>query len=542
MAVPRLVWKTDRAPLAPQVADHLLAAPRGGILDLSETLLLLPTANAARRVREELARRAAAGGRALLAPITIPVGRFLQLAANPKCATAEEARVAWVRVLMESRAEDVEALCPAGPPSTTAAAAGLGEALIESLRLLAESGRSPADVLALGDVEPERWRCIASLAAAHSALLRRGGLESFESALARWVAAPELPAEIRRVIVAGVPDLSPAAARALERLSERDTPVEILTFAPGFEAAERAAFDTSGRPVPEFWTRRTLLADEAAVIVAGDSASLAELAMEALAAHATRGSTIGLIAPDPSLVPWLLRACERRRLTAFDPAGDPASRFSGAAFLRLTREAQSDPSIERIAALIRHPAVLARLAELAGSEREAILSEFDRLRADRLPVNLDAARALAGEDAPLGPVLAAIGALLAPGERAPGEQLRAWLGWAWPAGAAGLVDEEIEALRAQLGAWSELRITPPRGGDWTGRREHRARTDRAAVLLAPRAGDLRLARRPVGAGGPVACLRSARGLGAGAGPGTLVPARITAPPPWHARQCGTPRA
>lgn len=452
---------TDRSPVAAQIAGRLLGEIRGPVLDLSDTLLLLPTANAARRVREALARQAAARGRGVLSPLALPSGRFSQFAFGPACATPQESRMAWVRTVTEAPPALLAPLVPLGLRSATAAA-GLAEALLDAVQLLADSGRSPRDVTDLGDVEPDRWQSIAALAGAHAARLESAGLESPEIALARWVAAPVLPDGIRRVILAGVPDPAPTTLAALERLAgpdQKEVEVGVFVIAPGFSPQALAAFDAWGRPDPAFWTREPLPPGDAALHVAADPGSLAERALDEMALALGEGAGVGLLAPDPDLIPWMIRACERRGLTGFDPAGDPASRFAGAALLRLACDAQADPAIDRIAAVLRHPAVLARLSAHADLAPEDLLAAFDRMRSERLPIHLDAARALVAGSA-LGVALDSLAGFLGPVGRGPGAQFRAWLAWGWPAGGEGLDADEVELLRSHLDAWSAIRFEP----------------------------------------------------------------------------------
>src|SRR5690606_34046917 len=94
-------------PFSGLLVDRLLA--RGE--DLARLLVVTPTAQAGRRLREALAERAGA----LLAPEVVTPEYFFRPPAEEGVATAAEARWAWVEVLRSIPLREVPALFPVEP-------------------------------------------------------------------------------------------------------------------------------------------------------------------------------------------------------------------------------------------------------------------------------------------------------------------------------------------------------------------------------------------------------------------------------------------
>ncbi len=91
-------------PVSVKVADYLLAGRAGRAFDLSDMLVLVPTRQAGRRLRQLLIRRCAARGAGLFPPriespafLVEPVPQRGQ-----RIATATEELCCWIRVLRQA--------------------------------------------------------------------------------------------------------------------------------------------------------------------------------------------------------------------------------------------------------------------------------------------------------------------------------------------------------------------------------------------------------------------------------------------------------
>ena len=105
----RPVFLGPDASLPSQVAAHLLAGSPGQPPDLTDTLVIVPTAGAARAIRHQLAIQCGSG---VLSPsFRLPIDAVLPEAAN--LATRAECEVAWCEVLRHRPRSSFASLIPA---------------------------------------------------------------------------------------------------------------------------------------------------------------------------------------------------------------------------------------------------------------------------------------------------------------------------------------------------------------------------------------------------------------------------------------------
>jgi ATP-dependent helicase/nuclease subunit B len=247
------------APLTAGVREFLLPADLSGPADLGGLLIVVPTRQAGRRLREELALFCAGRQTALLSPrVEMPAFFFRTEERRPGVAAPTEVAAAWAAVLLEANLEEYNGLFPGQAPEKTFPwAVQTGDAIQHLRKELVDGGHGIADVREeFGGVleEPERWRDLARLEGAYLERLEARGLRDPYVLMIERSAAPALPEGLERIVVAAVPDPPPVTVRALERLAER-VPVDILIHAP---ESHSALFDEWGRPVAEKW-RESLL-------------------------------------------------------------------------------------------------------------------------------------------------------------------------------------------------------------------------------------------------------------------------------------------
>ena len=155
--------------MLPQAVDFLAAGWSGGTpLDLSGWLVVVPTRQAGRRLREALAVHAAARKQAVFAPRVVTPDRLIEPAvtAGATVATPLESLLAWTEVLQEIDLGGCRAVFPADPPERNFAwALGLARTVVKLQQDLAEGGLRLADVEArAGDFpETDRWRQLGAL-------------------------------------------------------------------------------------------------------------------------------------------------------------------------------------------------------------------------------------------------------------------------------------------------------------------------------------------------------------------------------------------
>jgi ATP-dependent helicase/nuclease subunit B len=393
-----LTW--DR-PLLPQAVEFLAAGwDGGGPLDLSGLLVIVPTRQSGRRLREALALHAAACRQAVFAPRVITPEGLLEPAPGARIASGLESLLAWCEVLREIDLEGCRNVVPVDPPERNFAwALGLARTLANLQRLLAEGGLRLADVAErAGDFpEADRWRQLGALEQLHGAWLARAGLADAQAAKIAAADHPVALAGVRRIVVLATPDPVPLALRALAAHA-RTLPVEIVIHAP---EAEAAAFDAWGRPQVEAWAHRVIALPDFAEQVhlcADAPAQAAWLAQQAELYAGTEGLLAVGIA-DADVLPAAESALRAAHVPVFNPEGRARRQEDLYHLLAALAALERAPDFAAVSALARCPAVLAWLEARRGGGFSAArwLAGLDELQARHLPADLAGARRHAGQ-------------------------------------------------------------------------------------------------------------------------------------------------
>lgn len=384
-----LPW--DR-PLLPQAVSWLASDwDRSGPLDLSRDLVLVPTRQAGRRLREALAVLAGGSGRAAFPPAVLTPEGWLNSMAQPGASRLESV-VAWAETLRSAPLDEFRDVFPEDPPARPFSwGMRLAQQLLALQSTLAQNGCRLGDIggraEADGNPEAPRWRQLGELERRYDERLARAGLRDTQARRIEAAADPRIGPDVRRIVLVGTPDPAPLAVAALSRLADRGLPVDVVVFAP---EAEAAGFDPWGRPATEAWALRPLGLPHALgrVQLEANPEGQARRAAELAAA----GAAVGIV--DPELFAPLEAELRRRRLAAFNPEGRPR-RMSGlyhllAALAELARE----DSFVVVQSVARQPDFLAFAGHRLGPRFSPArwLAGLDELQARHLPVDLDAAR------------------------------------------------------------------------------------------------------------------------------------------------------
>ncbi len=445
-------------PLLPQAVAWLAAGWRGdGPLDLSAWLIVVPTQQAGRRLREALAAHADQKGQAVFPPRVVAPEALTALDAPAGgIATRLEAQLAWAGVLRGVRLEDFRAVFPLDPPARDFAwARRLAEQLLRLQATLAEGALRMGGVPARAGrdcPETERWRQLGGLERLYDAALARRGLRDPQAAKLAWVEnGATWPAGVEKIIVLATPDPLPLAGKVLERHAARG-PVEVVVFGPGLEL-----FDDWGRPLPDTWGRRELdwPEFERHVHLCADPTDQAARLVALAQAYPAPEGRLAVGVGDPEVLAPLEGGLARAGVPAFNPAGRARRRDALHALLAALAEFAREDSFGAAAALLRCPDVLGWLGPRAGGAAFSparLLEELDQLHARHLPPTLVAAR---GHTAKFPAAARALGELT---------ELRATLArGGFPAGAAAALMEIFAArelatdspLADSAGAWGD---------------------------------------------------------------------------------------
>jgi ATP-dependent helicase/nuclease subunit B len=374
----------------------------GGLLDLSDHLVVVPTRQAGRRLREALARHAATGEAAVLPPLVVTPNHLFSPArlpeAEPPVASPARARLLWTALLQRLPLDSFRRVFPVDPVEPSLKwAVDNADGFLAVRDLLIESGldfRTAAERLGAAGIEPGRWEELASIEAAAVRLIEAAGFR--DPGLASLAAAEtgKLPEGIRHLVVAAVSDLSPLAAKALGNHAAR-LPVTILVPAPESEAD---AFDAFGRPIPSSWLDREIVITdpEATLHPCANPAAQAERCLELLSDYGDPAACAAIGLTDPEIAATLGHRFLPAGIKTYDPSGCPLVREGVHHFLQLLQELVSGERYETFLQLLRCPGFASAMVpeERRASLRSGwLLKDSDDFAREHLPEDLDAAAA-----------------------------------------------------------------------------------------------------------------------------------------------------
>ncbi len=366
MAVERLFNSWTKPALA-TATDYLCARYASGrVIDLSAAVVVLPTAEAARRLVELLVIEARRRDCRLVPPKrTITAGELPELLyVNKKpFASSLVQRLAWRRALGELPEAQRRLIVPQPPEADDLFAwLALGQLLADvhaelagdrlTCRQVAERG---ADLF--GPRERQRWNVLADLEDAYLRTLDAAGV--WDKQTARLVALDqnECRAEFDIVLVATV-DLNRTQRAMIEVVADR---VTSLVFAPD-ELADR--FDQLGCLTPAAWSDAVIEIPAAAVEVAATPGDQADAVVRQLADLGGKYSVdeIAIGLPDASLAPYVLQRLAEADVPARRVVGREGAQSSPGRLLAAVAELLESRQFADFAALVRHPDVETWLA------------------------------------------------------------------------------------------------------------------------------------------------------------------------------------
>lgn len=387
-------------PLLPQAVAFLAGEWKGdGPLDLSTLLVVVPTQQSGRRLREALAEHAAARSQAAFPPRVFTPDRLITQGLGPDVAARLESLLAWTEILRPLDLEAFRDVFPVDPPARDFNwALRLAREFTHLQAVLAEAGLRLADVNGkTGEsfCEAARWQQLGEIERLHAEKLAALGLRDAQAAKIAAAKNPPALANVEKIILLATPDPLPLALDVIA-VHARTLPLEIVVFAPPSEAD---AFDGWGRPLPPGWEHRALVLPEfeQRVHLCADPAAQAERIVAVAQGYGSPEGLLGVGVADHEVLPLLENALIRAGLAAYNPAGrarlDDGLHPLLASLAALARE----PSFAAVEALARCPDFLAFLQARMGRDFSAAhwLEGLDELHARHLPADLATARAQA---------------------------------------------------------------------------------------------------------------------------------------------------
>lgn len=297
-------------------------------------LILVPTTQSGRRLRESLAE---AGG-AILAPKVATPGSLLH-PDDPKVAPDWIEQVAWTETLEEiDDWSPFEALFPEKPLETPGWAAGIADELATLRRSLQDNGLTLATASwpLKETAEGERWAALSQLEQVVEAKLGNWGFRSRSRMLASGL---NLPA-VSHIVLAGVTEMPPLLQRTL---ADWQGEISCLIAAPDSEAEHFSQF---GSPAPHWGDVPLPWPGDfgGTVTVAADPRQQAAEALNAVRRSGLASADIALGAADNETGAELERTFTRAGWTAFHPAASVAG-TSLARWFKVWKKWLADPQL-----------------------------------------------------------------------------------------------------------------------------------------------------------------------------------------------------
>lgn len=310
-------------------------------------LVVVPTAESGRRLRETLAETAGA----VLSPRIATPGSFMKIESTLANVAPDWAEhVAWVEVL--EAVDDwsaYEGLFPEAPETGGDWAGGLAREMVQLRRSLQDNALTLASAARRlrETVEVERWDALGRLEGLVEKLLGSWGYQSRSRALA---AGLKIPVGISNIILAGVVEMPPLVERTL--LAWEGS----LTILVGAPVEEIDAFSAIGRPL-EAWCEREMPWPDGAqgsVRVAADPRQQAVEALRSIGTEKSPSNEVALAAADTEVGEELVRALTREGWPAFHPAA--ATTMAGLArWFKVWGGWLADPTLAVMADLLALP-------------------------------------------------------------------------------------------------------------------------------------------------------------------------------------------
>lgn len=383
-----IFWGWD-APLVENAVRWLAEdGPSGAALDLSETLVVVPTAEASRRLREALAANAAQRQSAIMAPyVWHPEQCILHQDDLRRAATENQTLLAWIAVLKRMDLSRCARLFPSPPPVPSPAwTSALAETFADLQTTLGAGGLDFGSVAASEHalMDRERWRELAQLERSFVETLAARGLASVHQMKAERAKEPRLPTGIKRIAVIGVADPPPLFRQWLTRVSET-VPLFVCVQAP---AGLATRFTPLGVPVGSWWNECAPLCislPEEWLHVERDPSSQARKATALLAMLAPSGR-VAVGTCDPTTSAHMEDQLAAEEVRTYEPGGTPLVQHGVRHIAQLWCDLITTRSWHAFASLLRVPEFVQHWGNPV-----SLLKAADDFAEQCLPVTIDGA-------------------------------------------------------------------------------------------------------------------------------------------------------
>lgn len=381
---PEKHFLTRKEPLLGQAVEFFTTGAGDHYLDLSGTVVVMPTKESIRRLNEALVRKLDAKGLALIPPRWMLPMQLPEHGMGSATPAAVE-QLLWIRVLSGMSPEIKASLFPrVAPEMDSVRCMELGNVIRKLRGELAQAGLSleeAAEVLGTHHRGDRRWSALVALEKHYLQEVASAGLADRISAQLRGIRDPVLPEGTTRLVMACVPDLPHAYDAMIGSIlsKEPSIKVEVLIHDP----SESGFFDALGRPTRE-WETESLDIPSQVIHPCLDRAEEAEKSAKLAAASGGTGSHCTVAVTSASLARALLDGLESAGIPAHDPAGLPLAGLPVGTMLALLLRMIQSGDFKASLQAIHHPHLLRWL----GLNPSRDLARLDELQGKLIPSSL----------------------------------------------------------------------------------------------------------------------------------------------------------
>lgn len=352
--MPAIILLNKPDHLLPQVVDFLTEEWQGGLLDLSDTIFVLPTQESQRRLHEALVRTTAGRGAALLPPQWMLPMQLLEGNRTNFVPVSLE-QILWMQMVIGMTPEESHLLFPRKTPRFDPSSATDFAASIHKLRgELAQAGMRLGEAAAKQG-QDLRWKALASLESRYLEELSKLGFTDRISSQLEGIEHPELPPQIRHLVIAGTPDLPKVYESHIPAIEHQGIRVTVLIYDP--QCMGRLFFDSLGRP-NDRWSKLPIPIESESIHLCGDQSETTELASLLVEASGGKGTFCAIGVASTELAQLLEDALQTLKLPVFNPAGQALDSVPiGSLLHRLSHQFEED-SFQSFLQLLRHPDIL----------------------------------------------------------------------------------------------------------------------------------------------------------------------------------------
>ena len=386
----RVFWGWER-PVSEQATALLCKGFTGGELDLSDTLIIVPTAEAARRLREVLAKATAAHeGAAVLPHVWVPEHALLTEQDREQAPSHLASLFAWAQVLQRIDFSGHPCLFPEPPAERGWSwALATAEMLLDLGSALGAGGLNFTKLASheASRSDQERWSELASLEQRYFAALKKQKLKDVQALKCDRAKDARLPEGVKRVLVLAAPDLPPLFSGWMESAAKQAE----LTVCIQAPEELRHAFDPEGRPCADFWQQPAALPAPIAVEhlhVAANAVKQADLVVGQIAKLALQDRTaVGVC--DAEVNSALKERLAIEDVRVFDPAGVPPQAQGLWHVLICVRDLIASRTWKSLASLLRVEDVRAALSGGGEGSGSSLLQAADDFAQRHMPMTLE---------------------------------------------------------------------------------------------------------------------------------------------------------